>query len=125
MNSRSDGAWFVIPPFALAGTPLDLLVVVSCVLLLAVIFVIEILTPGAVVAAFALLPLAAGMWTLSGRFAAVVLGATVLLFVGAAKAWLHLDIYAWNPSAKPGRPEGGECQAARALYALLTERYGG
>jgi leucyl aminopeptidase len=45
-------------------------------------------------------------------------------FVEAAKAWLHLDIYAWTPSAKPGRPEGGECQAARALYALLKERYG-
>ncbi len=24
----------------------------------------------------------------------------------------------------PGRPEGGECQAARALYALLSARYG-
>ena len=35
------------------------------------------------------------------------------------RAWLHFDIYAWTPSAKPGRPEGGECQAARALYALL------
>jgi leucyl aminopeptidase len=45
-------------------------------------------------------------------------------FVEAAKAWLHLDIYAWTPSAKPGRPEGGECQGARALYALLKERYG-
>jgi leucyl aminopeptidase len=45
-------------------------------------------------------------------------------FVAAAKAWLHFDIYAWNPAAKPGRPEGGECQAARALYALLVERYG-
>jgi leucyl aminopeptidase len=45
-------------------------------------------------------------------------------FVGAARAWLHLDIYAWTPSAKPGRPEGGECQAARALYALLSARYG-
>jgi leucyl aminopeptidase len=45
-------------------------------------------------------------------------------FVAAAKAWLHFDIYAWNPAAKPGRPEGGECQAARALYALLAERYG-
>jgi leucyl aminopeptidase len=45
-------------------------------------------------------------------------------FVEAAKAWLHLDIYAWTPSAKPGRPEGGECQAARAMYALLKERYG-
>jgi leucyl aminopeptidase len=45
-------------------------------------------------------------------------------FVEAAKSWLHLDIYAWTPSAKPGRPEGGECQAARAVYALLQERYG-
>lgn len=84
MNSRSDGAWFVIQPFALAGTPLDMVVAVSCVLLLSVIFVIEVLTPNTVVAAFAILPLAAAMWTLSGRFAALVLGATVLLFVGAA-----------------------------------------
>ena len=38
--------------------------------------------------------------------------------------WLHVDIFAWNPSAKPGRPEGGEAQAIRALYALLAERYG-
>ena len=44
-------------------------------------------------------------------------------FVEQAKAWLHLDIYAWTPAAKSGRPEGGECQAARALYALLSERY--
>jgi DNA-binding CsgD family transcriptional regulator len=84
VNSRSDGAWFVIQPFALAGTPLDMVVAVSCVLLLSVIFVIEVLTPNTVVAAFAILPLAAAMWTLSGRFAALVLGATVLLFVGAA-----------------------------------------
>ena len=45
-------------------------------------------------------------------------------FVEAAKAWVHIDVYAWNPKTKPGRPEGGECQAARALYALLTSRYG-
>jgi leucyl aminopeptidase len=45
-------------------------------------------------------------------------------FVESAKAWLHFDIYAWTPAAKPGRPEGGECQAARAIYALLKERYG-
>jgi leucyl aminopeptidase len=45
-------------------------------------------------------------------------------FVSAAKAWLHLDIYAWTPVAKPGRPEGGECQGARALYALIKQRYG-
>jgi leucyl aminopeptidase len=41
----------------------------------------------------------------------------------SAPSWLHLDIFAWTPAAKPGRPEGGECQAARALYAMLKERY--
>jgi leucyl aminopeptidase len=45
-------------------------------------------------------------------------------FVNATTRWLHLDIYDWMPAAKPGRPEGGECQAARALYALLAARYG-
>ncbi len=40
------------------------------------------------------------------------------------KSWLHFDVFAWTPAAKPGRPEGGECQAARALYALLASRYG-
>ena len=41
-----------------------------------------------------------------------------------AKSWMHFDIFAWTPSAKAGRPEGGECQVARALYALLAARYG-
>ncbi len=40
-----------------------------------------------------------------------------------AKSWLHLDIFAWTPAAKPGRPEGAELQSARALYALLCARY--
>ncbi len=61
----------------------------------------------------------------TGGFAGSIICALFLnRFVGAAKAWLHLDIYAWTPSPKPGRPEGGECQGARALYALLAERYG-
>jgi leucyl aminopeptidase len=45
-------------------------------------------------------------------------------FVERAKSWLHLDLFAWNPGAKPGRPEGGEAQTIRALMALLTDRYG-
>jgi leucyl aminopeptidase len=40
-----------------------------------------------------------------------------------AKSWLHFDLFAWTASPKPGRPEGGECQTARALYALLAARY--
>ena len=61
----------------------------------------------------------------SGGFAGSVTAALFLRrFVTAAKAWLHCDIYAWNQTTRPGRPEGAECQAARALYALLTARYG-
>ncbi len=61
----------------------------------------------------------------SGGFAGSITCALFLQrFVEHAKSWLHVDIFAWTPSAKPARPEGGECQAARALYALLSERYG-
>jgi leucyl aminopeptidase len=60
-----------------------------------------------------------------GAFAGSITCALFLQkFVSAAKSWLHIDIYGWTPSAKPGRPEGGECQAARALFRLLSERYG-
>ena len=41
-----------------------------------------------------------------------------------AQSWVHFDLFAWTPAAKPGRPEGGECQVARALYAMLAARYG-
>ncbi len=44
-------------------------------------------------------------------------------FVEKAKTWLHLDLFAWNPAAKPGRPEGGEGQTIRALFALIADRY--
>jgi leucyl aminopeptidase len=60
----------------------------------------------------------------SGAFAGSITCALFLQrFVEHAKSWLHFDIYAWTPSAKPARPEGGECQAARAVYKLLGERY--
>ena len=61
----------------------------------------------------------------SGGFAGSITAALFLhRFVTAAKAWLHCDIYAWSQTTKPGHPEGAECQAARALYALLVARYG-
>ncbi len=40
-----------------------------------------------------------------------------------APSWLHFDISAWNASAKPARPEGGELMTARALFAVLKARY--
>jgi leucyl aminopeptidase len=61
----------------------------------------------------------------SGAFAGSITCALFLQrFIEPATTWLHVDIYGWTPSAKPARPEGGECQAARALYSLLGERYG-
>jgi leucyl aminopeptidase len=61
----------------------------------------------------------------SGTFAGSILAALYLRrFVAPARDWLHVDLYAWNPKDRPGRPTGGEAQAVRALYALLVERYG-
>jgi leucyl aminopeptidase len=42
--------------------------------------------------------------------------------VADPKRWAHFDVYCWNPSTKPGRPEGGEVQAARLLYELIEAR---
>jgi leucyl aminopeptidase len=60
----------------------------------------------------------------SGSFAGAIVAALFLArFVGRAGSWLHLDLFAWNPSTRPGRPEGGEAQSIRALFALLAERF--
>ena len=57
-----------------------------------------------------------------GQGGAITAALFLRKFVGT-KSWLHLDIFAWTPAAKPGRPEGAELQSARALYALLCARY--
>jgi leucyl aminopeptidase len=45
-------------------------------------------------------------------------------FVGKAGSWVHFDIFGWTPAARPGRPEGGEAQAARLIYHLAREKFG-
>jgi leucyl aminopeptidase len=45
-------------------------------------------------------------------------------FVEPGVPWAHLDVMAWNGRARPGRPEGAEAQALRALYAHLAGRFG-
>jgi len=45
-------------------------------------------------------------------------------FVSKTFSWLHIDMMAWNLKDKPGRPQGGEAMAVRALHALIKERYG-
>jgi leucyl aminopeptidase len=58
------------------------------------------------------------------RFGGAITAALFLArFVERAKSWLHFDLFAWNPKDKPGRPEGGEAQTIRALYAMLAARY--
>jgi hypothetical protein len=38
--------------------------------------------------------------------------------------WLHIDLFAWNTEARPGRPVGGEAQTLRTLLAHLEGRFG-
>ena len=45
-------------------------------------------------------------------------------FVPEGVPWAHLDTFAWRPSAKPGRPKGGEAMGVRAVFAMLQGRYG-
>ncbi len=58
--------------------------------------------------------------------AGAVIGALFLQeFVAAGVPWAHFDIFAWNSSARPGRPEGAEAQTLRAVFATIAERFGG
>ncbi len=45
-------------------------------------------------------------------------------FVGKAVPWAHLDTYAWHPTAKAGRPKGGDALGLRAVWELLRRRFG-
>jgi leucyl aminopeptidase len=43
-------------------------------------------------------------------------------FVPDEVPWAHFDMMAWNSTSRPGRPEGGEAQAARAIFATIEKR---
>lgn len=56
--------------------------------------------------------------------AGAILGALYLSeFVSDTTPWAHLDIFASNAKAMPGRPEGGEATGMRALYRTIRERF--
>ena len=60
-----------------------------------------------------------------GGFAGAITAALFLRrFVPQGTAWAHLDVFAWRPTAKPGRPKGADAYALRAAYAMLKKRYG-
>ncbi len=61
----------------------------------------------------------------SGPFAGSITAALFLRrFIERTTSWAHFDIYGWNPSSKPARPEGGDAQTARLLYGLIEARFG-
>jgi leucyl aminopeptidase len=60
----------------------------------------------------------------TGSFAGSITAALFMRrFVPRTVNWVHLDIYAWAPEARPGRPFGGTDQGIRAVYAYLKQRY--
>lgn len=44
-------------------------------------------------------------------------------FVGEGIDWAHFDTFAWRPSAKPGRPKGGDAYGLRATWHMLQKRF--
>ncbi|MBV1796180.1 M17 family metallopeptidase [Siccirubricoccus sp. G192] len=62
----------------------------------------------------------------SKPMAGAIIGALFLRrFVPEGLAWAHLDLYAWNDANRPGRPEGGEVQAMRAIAGAIEGLFGG
>jgi leucyl aminopeptidase len=59
-----------------------------------------------------------------GMAGSIVAALFLRRFVSKGASWAHFDIYGWTPAAKPGRPEGGEAQAARLVLQLAREKFG-
>ena len=61
----------------------------------------------------------------AGGFGGAITAALYLQeFVPDEVPWAHFDMMAWNNGTRPGRPEGGEAQAARAIFATIEKRIG-
>jgi leucyl aminopeptidase len=52
---------------------------------------------------------------------AITAGLFLQRFVTPGIAWAHFDLYAWNDQTLPGRPEGGEAYAMRAMFSAVAE----
>ncbi len=56
----------------------------------------------------------------SGKMAGAVVAALFLRrFITSKSPWVHLDVYAWNDTTRPGRPEGGEAPLVRSVSAAI------
>lgn len=59
-----------------------------------------------------------------GGFAGSITAALFLQrFVPDDIPWLHLDTFAWRPTARPGRPKGGDALGLRAVWGMLQSRF--
>jgi leucyl aminopeptidase len=56
-------------------------------------------------------------------FAGAITAALFLQRFVSIPSWAHFDVYAWNPSAKPGRPKGGEALGLRASWFHLRNKF--
>lgn len=56
---------------------------------------------------------------------AITAGLFLSEFVTETPAWAHIDMMAWNPKSRPGRPIGGEAMGVRCLFAMIEERFTG
>ena len=66
----------------------------------------------------------ADMANAGSRMAGAVTAALYLeRFVPEGTPWAHLDVYAWNDSARAGRPAGGEALGLRAAFEMLRQRF--
>jgi leucyl aminopeptidase len=61
----------------------------------------------------------------SGPFAGSITAALFLKrFVEKARIYAHVDMFAWTPTAKPGRPQGAEPQVARLMLETVEAHCG-
>ena len=59
-----------------------------------------------------------------GMAGAVTAALFLQKFVPEGASWAHFDTFAWRPSARPGRPKGGEALGLRAAWEMLRKRFG-
>ncbi len=58
----------------------------------------------------------------SSRYGGAITAALFLQrFLSKPQPWAHFDVMAWNLSARPGHPKGGEAMAMRAVFSLIRE----
>ena len=56
---------------------------------------------------------------LSGYGGAITAALFLRRFAGRATNWVHIDLMAWNLTARPGRPKGGEAMGLRAVFEYI------